>query len=273
MAKDKYNGKSASSGKSSGGTAGKKKYGGGGSSGDSVIPKEELLEWKKADTATYEKAAKDNTPIVLMFLDEEMTAIEANEALHSKELAELSKSKAAFVLIEYNADRTPSLDDGCPVPTSKLLSPNPSREYNISEYITVVVCDQYGNAYNRFNGSVPSPKDLQKKIDEMAKGIDANNAKLQKNLDAAKKALEAKDQAGFLKAALANFKTDLVGLPAQEQTIKAYRELVDGARSEVNSILEGKPADGEKRLKDMAKTFKGTELAKEIEDALEILKG
>lgn len=177
-----------------------------------------------------------------------------------------------FVMIEHNADRTPSLDDGCPVPTSKLLSPNPSRDYNITKYPSYVVCDWFGNEYNRYT-KTPAAKDIKKNLEGVVDAMDASNKKLAATAEVAKKALEEKDLKGFFKAANANFKTGIIGLAGQEDTIALYRKVIDDARAEVETILEDRPADGEKRLKEMQKAYRETELATEIKDALDIVKG
>ncbi|MBE7491923.1 MAG: hypothetical protein HS108_09255 [Planctomycetes bacterium] len=243
-----------------------------GESGDSVIRDEERPVWEKPERKVLEKAAKEQKAIVLFFLSEGMTGVDATKMLHGEDVAKLSKEKAFFVIIEYNNDRTPSLDTGCPVPTSKLAGPNPSRDYNITTTPAWLVCDHHGNEYTRFT-RVPDGKQLSTKIEEVKDAMDAVNKRLQKTLDEGKKALDAKDTAGFLKAALKNFKEGVVGLSAQEETIQAYRKLIDSSREEVDTILKEKPKDAEKRLKDMQKIFKGTELTKDINDALQILKG
>jgi len=233
---------------------------------------EERPNWEKPDKKILEKAAKEKKAVVLFFLDEGMSAVDATKMLHGEEIAKLSKESAVFILIEYNNDRTPSLDTGCPIPSSKLASANPSRDYGITNTPSWLVCDYHGNDYTRFTRA-PDAKQLATKIEEVTATMDLVNKRLQKNFDEAKKSLDAKDTAGFLKHAMKNFKEGVVGLSAQEETIRAYNKTIDDARDEVDDILSEKPKDAEKRLKEMQKTFKGTELAKDIKDALEIIKG
>jgi hypothetical protein len=209
---------------------------------------------------------------VLFFPEEDVDPIDASRQLHDEELAKLSEDNVMFVMIEYNADRTPSFDDGCPIPTSKLLSPNPSRDYNITRNPSYVVCDHFGNEYDRHTNT-PSARKLLKSIEDVSDQMEKFNEKLQDNLADMKEALEEKDLKDFFKAALKNFKYGLVGLEAQEETIKLYREQIDGARERIDDILENRPEDGEDVLKDMSKNFKDTELEEEIDDALDILKG
>ncbi|MBX3475693.1 MAG: hypothetical protein KF754_15085 [Planctomycetes bacterium] len=236
------------------------------------MPEEKRPVWEKPDNKTLEKAAKDKKAVVLFFLEEGMDATGATKLLNGEDISKLSKEKAVFILIEYNNDRTPSLDTGTPIPSSKLSSPNPSRDYNITTVPAWLVCDYHGNEYSRFTRA-PDGKQLATKVDEVKDAMEIVNKRLQKNLDEANKLLEAKDTVGFLKSVMKNFKEGVVGLSAQEDTIRAYRSTLDKARQEVDTILADKPKDGEKRLKDMQKTYKGTELTKDINDALQILKG
>ncbi|MBK9974302.1 MAG: hypothetical protein IPP14_05975 [Planctomycetes bacterium] len=201
-----------------------------------------------------------------------MTAVDATKMLHGEDIAKLSKEKAVFILVDYNSDRTPSLDTGSPVPTSKLTGPNPSRDYNITSTPCWLVCDEFGNEYTRLK-SLPDGKQLESKIEAIAPTRDIINKRMEKSLADGKKALEGKDNAAFLKAALKNFREGVIGLPAQEDTIRAYRSLLDDTRNEIDSILSDKPKDAEKRLRGLEKDFKSTELSKEIKDAIDIIKG
>lgn len=231
-----------------------------------------MLEWYRPDAEVFEAVSKDKLPLVLYFPEEGLDPVDASEQLHDLELAKMSQESAIFVMVEYNGDRTPSFDDGSPVPTSKLLSPNLSRDYNITKYPSYVVCDWHGNEYDRHT-KVPSPSSLIKSIEAVSDLMEKYNEKLQKNLDDARKELEDKNLRKFFKAALDNFKLGIVGLEAAEETMKLYRKTIDSGRAEVNTILENRPEDGEKRLKDMSKEYRDTELESEIKDALDILKG
>jgi hypothetical protein len=259
------------SGKGSSRSGGKKSYGG--ESGDSVISSDELIDWKVAKLSLIEEIQKKQKPIVLFFMDEEMDAIEASREIHDATLARMAKDgEAFFLLIEHNPDRTPSLSDGSPVPTGKLTSTNPAREYGVSSYPTVLVCDWHGNEYKRI-ASTPSPDELRKRINEVSPLMSASEQKLRKNLDAAKASLEKKELRKFFSLVLNNFKGGVVGLDAQNEGIQLYRELLDKTREEIDEILAEKPKDGLSRLKAMSKDFRDTELRKDIDDAMEILKG
>lgn len=208
----------------------------------------------------------------MCFLAEGQTHVDATKALHGEDIAKLSKEKAVFVLVDFNPDRTPGLNDGSPVPRSKLESSNLSREFDIRATPCWIITDQFGNEFNRFS-KAPEGGKLAGSIDGIQAQVDAINTRLGKTLDEARKLLEAKDTAGFLKAAMKNFREGVVGLQAQEDTIKAYKQTLDAAREEVDQILEDRPKNAEKRLKEMLKTFKGTEVHAKIKDAIEIVEG
>jgi len=231
-----------------------------------------LLTWYRPDPSVFEAAAEDKLPIVLYFAEEDLDPIDASRELHDADLAKLSEKEVMFVMIEYNSDRTPSLDTGCPVPCNKLLGPNPSRDYNITRYPSFLVCDWFGNEYFRFT-KVPSAKTLSKRIEEVTDMVEAMDKKLASNLEDAKKALEEKDVKKFLKAADKNFRLDVIGLDGLLETSKLYHDLMDKTRDEVDGILNDRPEDGEKRLKDLSKLYRDTEVEQDIKDALDILKG
>lgn len=231
-----------------------------------------MIDWQVAKIDKIESYQKKKKPIILFFMEEEMDAVDGSREIHDKELAAMAKKgDAVFLLVEYNGDRTPSLDTGSPIPTSKLASPNPGREYNITKYPSLLVCDYHGNEHNRFD-KCPTVKDLKKKLEGLADAMEAAEQRLRKNVDIAKGQLEKKDYRNFFKTLFKNFGEGIVGLDAQNEGIKMYREVIDTTREEINEILEKRPEDGSARLKALSKDFRDTELRKEIDDAMKILK-
>jgi hypothetical protein len=217
-----------------------------------------------------ERATKKSLPLLILFEGEDDESTEA-DYFRGKEVVELAKNKAIFIRIKYNPDREESWDDGSMVPTSILLSKNPSRDYHIKTFPTMIVADCYGNEC--FKGtSMPTVESLTRNFDAVAEVMKKSNDKLQKNLDEAKKAFEAKDAAKTLKALAENFSTKIVGLSAQEASIKLYHELIDGGRKEMQDSIAAGGKTLEKKLKEMKKTYKDTELVKEIDAALKELK-
>ncbi|KAA0217827.1 hypothetical protein EDM80_02295, partial [bacterium] len=154
------------------------------------------------------------------------------------------------------------------VPTSKILSDNPTRDYNVKAYPTFIIADSYGNEVFRLSGKKPLAKELEDYFNKVSSKVEDTQKKLQKNLDEAKKAWESKDAAKAMKAIRTNFKDGVVGLDAQNETIRVYHEIVESTRSEISTLAADGSADAVKKLKAMKATFKGTEVEKNIDEAL-----
>ncbi|MCA8915813.1 MAG: hypothetical protein KDB90_10420 [Planctomycetes bacterium] len=182
----------------------------------------------------------------------------------------MSKMDAMFMKIAYTADRevSPWAEESV-VPTSKLLSDNPSREYKVAVgKPAVLVCDWYGNEYFRTDNKVRADK-LKLMIAKVSDLVEDANKKLQKNLDKAKESADKEDSKGAIKDLLKNFKEDVVGLEAQEGSIRLYHEIMDGIRAKKDELVEKGDVDG---LKELGKIVKKTELEKEIDEAMEAAK-
>ena len=179
------------------------------------------------------------------------------------------EGKAQFVTVPYNSDREPSpgAEDSL-VPTCKLLSDNPSRDYGIKVYPSFIIADSYGNAILTLSGKKPGAKDLEAAFDKVGAKMEDNTKKLQKRLDNAKKAWEAKDSSKTMSEIRGNFKDGLVGYDAQNETIRVYHEVIEAARAQVDSLKADGSAEAMKSLKAMKSTYKGTELEKSIDEAL-----
>lgn len=198
-----------------------------------------------------------------MYFEDENTT---ENDVYGTELAEMSNSSAVFIKIPYNADRekSPWAEESV-VPAAKLLSDNPALAYNIPVgKAAAVLCDWHGNEFFRLGGEVKAPE-LDGMIKKIADKAEDQNKKLQKNLDAAKASWEKQDRAAALKSILKNFKEDVVGLPAQVETIQLYHEILDAARTEIKAAQE---SGNKETLSKLAKDLKGTDAAKEAEEAL-----
>ena len=187
-----------------------------------------------------------------------------------KELAEISKADAVFVRVAYTDDREASpWGDDSVLPASKILSDNPSREYNVAVgKMTLVIADSYGNEYSRLTKQ-PKATELKGYLAKVKEHTDKTSEKLKKNLDKANEALANKDRKGALKLLLKNFGEDVVGLSPQEDSIRAYHDILDAARTEMGELVAKKDAAG---LKALAKEFAKTDLEKEIDEAIKELK-
>ena len=185
-------------------------------------------------------------------------------------MAELSKTDAVFVKIAYTEDRevSPWAEESV-VPTSKLLSDNPSRDYDVPVgKTTIIVADSYGNEYYRLS-KTPKGDQLKAYISKVNDQSEKASEKLQKNLDKAKEYLDKQDRKNAVKYLLKNFDEEVVGLTPQEESVRMYHEILDAARSELATMIEKKDADG---IKSLAKELKKTDIENEIDDALESVK-
>lgn len=187
-----------------------------------------------------------------------------------KDLAELSKTDAVFVKIAFTEDRevSPWAEESV-VPTSKLLSDNPSRDYDVPVgRTTIIVADSYGNEYYRLS-KTPKGDQLKAYISRVNDQSEKASEKLQKNLDKAKDYLDKQDRKNAVKYLLKNFGEGVVGLTPQEESVRMYHEILDAARSELATMVENKDADG---IKNLAKELKKTDMESEIDDALDSVK-
>lgn len=250
--------------------ADRKKVPGGGKKthkgGQTRTPEDEIPKWERADTKTLERAAKKNLPLLILFEGEDDDSTDA-DYLSGKDIVELATNKAVFIRVPYTKDREESWDDGSMIPTSIILSKNPTRDYHVKVFPTMVIADCYGNEYYK-GTKKPDAAQLKRFFESIADQMKKSNEKLQKKLDEAKKSFEAKDTAKTLKALGENFATRIVGLEAQEASIKLYREVIEGGRKEVQDAIAAGGKDLEKKLKELKKLYKDTELAKEIDAAL-----
>jgi hypothetical protein len=225
-----------------------------------------MPSWAKASSDSIESASSEKRPIVLYFTDEAASDFE----LYGEDFAELSKVDAMFIKIAYTADReiSPWAEESV-VPTSKLLSDNPSREYDVKVgKATVVVCDWFGNEYFRTDNNVKADK-LKSMIERVSDEVEDANDKLQKNLDKANGYVEKEDQKNAIKYLIKNFDEDVVGLDAQEASIRLYHEIMDGIRGQKDELVKKGDVNG---LKELSKIVKKTDLEKEIDEAMETAK-
>ncbi|MCA8918729.1 MAG: hypothetical protein KDB32_06590 [Planctomycetes bacterium] len=231
-----------------------------------AVDPEAVPSWQRVGTDSVESAAAEERPIVVYFPGEDATECEFS----GKELAELSNTEAVFVKIAFTEDReaSPWAEESA-VPTSKLLSDNPSREYDIPVGKScVLVCDWFGNEYYRTDVRVDASK-LSSMIRKVKDQSDKAGEKLQKNLDKAKDYLDKQDRKNAVKYLLKNFGEGVVGLAPQEESIRMYHEILDAARLELATMVDNKDADG---IKNLAKDLKKTDIENEIDDALESVK-
>ena len=115
----------------------------------------------------------------------------------------------------------------------------------------------------------PTAALLTKYFKGVTKKVEKAEKKLNKNLSKAQASWEKQDRRNAIKSILKNFKEDMVGLEAQESTIRLYHEILDAARTEIAEMSDDE--DATKKLKAMKAVFKKTDLLDEINEALESL--
>lgn len=216
------------------------------------------MDWKTPSSDVLESAANGKHALFIFFPGEK----DSDTLISGKDYKDLDGRLAQFVRVPYNADReaAPTGVESL-VPASKILSDNPSRDYGVKQYPTFIVADSYGNEITRITGKKPTAKELEGYFGQVAAKMESSSKKLQKNLDEAKKAWETKDASKAMAKIRANFKDGLVGLDAQNETIRLYHDVVEAGRAMIGE------ADA-KKLKEMQATFKGTEIESSIKDAL-----
>ncbi|KAA0217828.1 hypothetical protein EDM80_02300 [bacterium] len=242
--------------------------GGAAGGGGGGLKPDGIVTWQSATSKTLEKAANEKKPILIYFPGEGKE-YEYDGYFYGKDLKDLSDNKAVFVRVAYTSDRTPlPYAEQSPIPHKKLSGDNPSRDYNVTQYPTFVVADQNGNEFFRVAGKKPGAKDLEGFFAEIPKKVEDANTRLQRNLDKAKEFWGKKDSREALKLVLKNFKEELVGLDAQEQTARLYSELLEDGRAKIKEVGDKSKAENVKKLKAMQREWKGTELFYEIEELL-----
>lgn len=239
-----------------------KPTGGGAARGPVAVDPEGVPSWQRPSTDIVESAAKDERPIIIYFPSENADDSE----FYGKEIADLSKTDAVFIKMPYSADReaSPYAIESA-VPTSKLLSDNPARDYNVAVgKATVVVCDWFGNEFFRTEPSVKADK-LSTMLKDVKDKVEDVDAKLQKNLDKAQAYVDASDRKNAIKLLLKNFSEGVVGVNAQEGSIRLYHEVMDNVRAEIAELEAERDVTG---LKALAKEVKKTDTEKDVEAAL-----
>lgn len=222
-----------------------------------------MPSWQKTGSESIESAAADQRPIVLYFADENDSEFE----IYGDDFAELSRAGAMFMKVAYTDDREASpWTEESVVPTSKLLSENPSLAYDIPVgKATVLVCDWYGNEFYRTDTKVRCDK-LQAMVEKVADLVEKEISKLQKNVDKAKEYAEKEDTKNVLKYVMKNFDDGKTGWAPIEESIRMYHEVMDELRAQKEEMVQKGDVDG---LKEMAKVVKKTDLEKEVDEAME----
>lgn len=209
-----------------------------------------------ASESVVTDAAESKKPLVLLIAKGEGTCFKEGDF-------STLESRAIFVKIPWRADKLE--ESASPVPTSKLLSANPSAAYDVKgDKPCMLVCDWFGNEYYRVEGEVTVDA-LTKFLLKVNAEIKSNADKLQKNYDKAKASRDDGDRKNAIKTILKNFKLGVVGFEPQVKTIELYNQIIEEGRTEAKDKHARNDLEG---LKAMQKEFKDTELEPEIAEML-----
>jgi hypothetical protein len=222
--------------------------------------------WQQASARALESAAAENRPIVVFFEGERSTDFD----LYGEDFAELSATDAMFMKVAYtdSREKSPWAEDSV-VPTCKLLSDNPSRDYGIDVgKPTVVVCDWHGNEFFRTDHKVKAPA-LKAFVEKVAKQVESTDKKLQRHVDKARQDIEKDNQGNALKNLLKAFEDGYVGLDSVVDATRMYHEIIDDLRDQKDKLLEEGDANG---LRELARIVKKTDLEKEVDEAIKSVK-
>lgn len=223
-----------------------------------------MPSWQTASSSSLESAATEEMPLVVYFADE----TDGDFVLYGDDYAELSKSSAVFIKVPYTEDReeSPWAEDS-EIPTNRLLSDNPAREYDVRVgKATVIVCDWHGNEYFREDNKVRANR-LEAMIKRVPDQVKKANDKLERNYERADKEKQDGDIKGALRYLSKNFDdgNGPVGLPAQENSIRLYHEIMDDSRAKIEKLEDARDVDG---LKELKKELRRTALEDEIDEAI-----
>lgn len=215
------------------------------------------VQWDGNDSAALEKASNGGKPIVVLFAKE---GTDLATYFVGQEFVDMKDADAVFIAVPYTSDRTPA--PGAVetiVPTGKLSSDNPARDFDVRVGEEVVlVLDCYGNFDDvgaKFSKK-PSAKELKDTIALMPKKIEALNKKLEKNLAAANAALTKGDRNAAFKAAVKVLEMGTVGYNASSEAAKIYNTICDEVRTEVTALKEAEDKkEAAKKLGELAGVF------------------
>jgi hypothetical protein len=221
--------------------------------------------WQTPSASALENAARDGRAVVIWFPREG----DSETSFAGEDIANLSREKALFIRIPYNSDRTiPSWHEDSVVPTNKLMSDNPSREYDVPVRAgIVIVADAWGNEYRGMRlTSTPNARTLEGLIDRVEREVENANRGLERTLTRAQSAYEDGNRSQALSQVMRNLNGGLVGLPAAEETARLYHRILDEAREEVEAAAEAGDVD---KLRGMQREFRNTDLEKDIRTAID----
>lgn len=196
-------------------------------------------------------AAVENSQIVILYFGNRE---DDDEFFSGIDVAEMAK--AGLVLCvrvrepEVKGDKPVAI-----VPTSRLAADDKWAAYGIEKADTFIVADRYGNEYKRTDKC-----ELADATKEVGAHFRKVRKELRKNCADAETAIADGKTADALTALREALKTGVVGYDEANKAVELYNKLIEDGRKAM------KGADAAK-LKQLAETYKDTDLATEIAEA------
>jgi hypothetical protein len=220
------------------------------------------VRFQSPSSELLERAQREQSPLVVVIVPADQ---DSERLLYGQEFADLSREKATFIKIVDSGDRDrPAWETNSTVPTSPLLSANPARDFNVpAGRMTVLVCDWFGNEYQRVQGSVRASQ-LERSIDGMERLVEGEVRRLDRMYEQARQTHEREDVSGTIRHLTRLFATNRAGLEPIEKAARLYHEICDKAREDVEKLV----AEGDENgLRELERTFRNTDMADEIAKA------
>jgi hypothetical protein len=173
------------------------------------------------------------------------------------DLAQMSAEELVLCLRAPKVD-APDAKTTDILPAAKLQTASLWQAYGVAKDDTFIVAEKYGNEFKRTDS-----RELAAGVNEVAAHFRALRKQMKEEVAAAQKSLDAGKAADALATLRTTFGKGLVGYPECATAESLYTKAMEAGRKE----LEQSKADSTK-LKTLAKTWHGTQLAADIEKAL-----
>jgi hypothetical protein len=221
-------------------------------------------QWAQTTSAALERAATEELPIVIAFPGEG----DNDTILSGEDMQELSRTRAVFVRIPFTSERElpPWAEAACMLPVAKLLSDNPSREYDIPVgRSTVIVADWHGNEHFRQTSNV-QVRALEGFLDRVPSAVDQADRRLQRMFDRAESSWDNNsDRSSTLRSLKRVFDSGMVGLDSVVKSTELYHKIMDAAEDEIEELKGAGDISG---LRALTRELRGTRVEKVLQDAI-----
>ncbi len=252
------------------------------------VPIEKLRpKWEEATKAIFDKAIKEDKSVVLHFVDPANDKPE--NIVFSAGLGARSAQPALFLPArpaEPPTDRdikpettggrkadAPAAKEtatavGSPFRASRLEAANLWAEYEVdlkSGGGTFVVADKYGNEVKRLTGSLTFRyKELERAIDTVPEFIAAKVKRIESDVARAKTEYERGRIDRTLARVASITKQGFIGHKPMEELQEIYEQIIESGRDKLDdAVMHGDI----RKLNDLKKVYKGTELESDILEA------